>query len=93
MDQLRRRTRLRIEFPQVTGQFLGTLVLRAHGALPGQPAIALYVDNDPGGELPGEQPRAALQGDGLAERGVLQQEPRHGGHEIQPLRHRLDGAG
>ena len=66
-----RGVRLGVDTRHGPGQLRGPLVLRADDELPPQLPLPFHVDDDPGGELAGQQPGAALQHDGLADRGVL----------------------
>ncbi len=67
--------------------------LRPDHELAAQPPSAIEVNDHPGSQLAGQQAGAALQGHGLAEVLVLQQEPGHGGHQVHPLSDGLDRPG
>src|SRR5580698_34741 len=67
-------------------------VVRSEHELPPDPVPALEVDDDPGGELGGDQAGASLQGPGLAEALILEQQPGHRGDQVKPPGDGLNGA-
>ena len=74
----------RVDGGHDAGQLGEPGVVRAGGELPAHPVPALHVHDDPGGELAGDQARAPLQGPGLAEALVLQQQPGHRRDQVEP---------
>ncbi len=89
----RRRPGLRVHRPDHPRELLRLPVGGPHHDLPPKPLPAVDIDDDPGRQLPGQQPRAPLQRHRLAERGVLQQQPGHRGDQVQPVRHGLHRPG
>ncbi len=82
----------RIHLPDRVCQVRG-LVLRTHDELAPQPLPPFHVHDDPGGQLPGEQPGAALQGHRFAVGGVLQEQPGRRRDQVVAVDHRLHQAG
>ena len=91
MHLARHRAALRLGAAQGPREFRGLVIVRPDHYLPPQPLPTVDVNDDPGGQLAGEQPGALPQGHRLAERRVLQQQPGGGRDQVEPLGDGLDG--
>ncbi len=90
----RQRPRLRVHRRYRLRQRPGLVLIRPGDVVaPEQPA-PVHVHDHPRAQRLGQQPGAPLQGDGLAERDVLQQQPAGRGGQVQPPgHHRHHGIG